>query len=130
MDVNSLRSRVTDFQYFCQGESHSSKLVLRQGKVNKQVADVCTNPRKVRVGFSQIPGWFDVDIATNTAVKYPYYHRGYFEPEHNEMLTPFLHSHNLIATWIDTHGAMESRDDTGEWDGVVELVSATFFCLS
>ena len=109
MDVNSLRSRVTDFQYFCQGEDQSSKLQLRKGKVNKQVGEVCTSSatRQVRIAFRQDPGSIVVDMDTNTIVG-----------SHGEILTSFLLSHNLIPTWLDA-------DQEGH--GVYELVSGIEF---
>ena len=72
--VGSLPSRGTIFQYFCQGESHSRKLFLREGNVNQQVADVCTAPRDVRIVFDPNIRSVKVDTETNTMVEpeYPY----------------------------------------------------------
>ena len=79
--VGSLHSRVTPFQYFCQGESHSSKLLLRQGHVNKPMADVCTASREVRIAFGQ-------DL------------HGYGRD--GEILRSFLDNHNLVPIRLDT----------------------------
>ena len=120
--VGSLHSRGTIFQYFCQGESHSSKLMIRQGNVNKQVADVCKHrPRQVRVAYDQM-----VKVNTyhaNTMVKRTSeeFWNGYI---HEEILSSFLLSHNLIPTWHGVHGSSSFFDeDTGLWTGVIGLVS-------
>ena len=112
VDVNSLRSRVTDFQYFCQGEDQSSKLQLTKGKVNKQVGEVCTSSatRQVRIAFRQDPDSILVDMDTNTIVG--------SHGRDGEILTSFLLSHNLIPTWIDA--------DHKE-SGVYDLVSGIEF---
>ena len=123
--VGSLHSRVTSFQYFCQGKSTSSKLFLRQGKVNKHVGDVCTKPREVRVAFNQEPSVFEVDTSTNTMVEYSYSPGILYT---HEVLAPFFRSHNLIPIWHDANGGWGSIDtDTGLWTGVVGLVSGIYF---
>ena len=120
--VGSLHSRGTVFQYYCQGESHSSRLLLRQGNVNKQVADVC-NSRKVRVAYNQDPGVFEVNTKTNTLVEY-YRQLGPGLANLPEIMSSFLHSHNLIPTWHHANGAWGSFDeDTGRWTGIIGLVS-------
>ena len=91
--VGSLHSRGTIFQYFCQGESHSSKLILRQGNANKPVADVCTTSRDVVIAFYQNPPFFELDSETNTIVDHG------SDGRDGEILSSFLHSHNLIPDW-------------------------------
>ena len=93
--VGSLHSRGIIFQYFCQGESHSSRLLLTQGNVNKRVADVCTTFREVRIVYKQDPPWFELDTDTNTIVDQGSKGRD------GEILSHFLQSHKLIPTWID-----------------------------
>ena len=114
--IGSLPSRGAIFQYFCQGESHSRKLLLSQGNVNKPVADVCTTSREVRIAFKQNPPYFEVDTYTNTMVEseYPdnYYHghgRDY------EILSPFLRSHNLIPRWQDAELGRSYEEEISEY---------------
>ena len=121
--VGSLHSRGTIFQYFCQGESHSSKLMIRQGNVNKHVADVCKHrPRQVRVAFDK-GKHINVDADTNTMVLRTK-DKSWTGIRHDEILSSFLLSHNLIPTWLDVNGARETFDeDTGLWTGMIGLVS-------
>ena len=90
---------------FCQGESQPSKLLLRQGNVNQQVADVCTS-REVRV--AHIPHKalsIKVNTETNTLDEYPLTGPGRSDAHENgipypyEILSTFLSSHNLNPTW-------------------------------
>ena len=131
--AGSLSFRGTDFEYFCQGESHSSKLILRQEKVNKQVGYVCSNPREVRMAYTQYESYrrqFELDTETNTMLEYPY--SPWLHTPYHEMLSPFFSSHNLIPTWIDASGEgtdqsrrTKSWDDV--WTGKIGLVSGIFF---
>ena len=120
--VGSLHSRVTPFQYFCQGESHSSKLLLRQGNVNKQVADVCKpRPKEIRIAFNQDWGiWVEndkmvlQDTDQDCLTGFCYY----------EILSTFFTSHNLNPTWHDADGSFNFYDeDTGLWTSLIGLVS-------
>ena len=116
--INTHHSRGTSVQYFCQGESRSTNLVLRQGNANKPVKDVCKS-REIRIAFNQVPGMFEIN--TETMVEY---HSKPGRANMPEMLSPFLTSHNLKPTWKNAHGFWGSYDqETGLWNGIVALVS-------
>ena len=115
-NIGSLHSRGTIFQYFCQGESHPSKLLLRKGKVNKAVTDVCKQ-REVRIAPS-----FWVDNETN--IMTPWTNSDpwtgiLFE----EILSPFFTSNNLNPTWYYDETVETVDEDTGLWTGRIGLVS-------
>ena len=101
-------------------------MILRQGYVNKPVVDVCTAPREVRIAFKQNPGWFEVDTETNTMVETEYPDNLNGHGRDGEILSPFLHSHNLIPTWLDAKSGGRFDEDSGLWTGVIGLVSLQY----
>ena len=100
--VGSLHSRGIHFQYFCQGQSHSSNMILRQGNVNKQVADICTTDVRITFSWDDQRITFKFDLVTNTMIV-PEYPDGHLNSHGRDadILASFLHSHNLILTWLD-----------------------------
>ena len=92
-------------------------MILRQGIVNKPVADVCANhPREIRVAFDKLRGLIDVDTDTNTMVP----RKGFL---HEEILSSFLLTHNLIPIGLPARGSSFFDEETGLWTGVIGLVS-------
>ena len=85
-------------------------MLLREGNVNKQVADVCAS-REVKIAFRQNPPWLEFDTETNTLVGSEYLdnYLNHGHGLHYEILTPFLLSHNLILTWLDAGNYLVSR---------------------
>ena len=75
-------------------------MILRQGNVNKHVAEICTT--EVRITFRQSPLWREFDTDTNTMIESEYPDNIlYGHGSDAEILVPFLHSHNLIPIWIE-----------------------------
>ena len=124
--------RTTIFHFTCHGgsENQQSKLFLRQGQVNRQMAELCTE-KNIRVAYNQQPfkkdpGWFELDVENNNKmVEFP----GIGKAQPYQILTTFLKSQKLTPTWIDCNSVWANFDDeTGLWSGILGQVSR--LCLA
>ena len=91
------------FHFNCYGESNiSTKLHLVDGKVNKQIGQVCSD-RKARIAFWNSPGYFEIHAIT----KEPFTNENYKfiktlnGPLAIDILSPFLAAHKLTPIYQD-----------------------------
>ena len=136
----SLNLQRTIFQFTCYGEfDKPRKLLLRQGQVNRPVAEVCKD-RVVRTAFNQDGNAFQLNVeksthptlggASNhyamftTAV---FYHLKYGAFPY-DILSSFYTFYHLTPTWIDAHQSWGwFNPETGLWTGATGLVSRLDF---
>ena len=111
--IGTLHSRGTTFQYYCQGDSHSIKLLLRQGNANKPEKDLCV--RKVRISrvHHQMSLLVVPDPETGMTVMWefgalnnkggigPWNWIGPNVPWHWQIFKPFFKYHNLQPIYLD-----------------------------
>jgi hypothetical protein len=118
-----VRSPNTIFHFTCQGQPYnqSTKLLLREGQVNRPIGEVCMD-RLVRVAFNQYPDIFEVDMENNEKmVEYPLDPGGAWN---YEILSSFFTSYGLTPNFLDCNDTWGSfNETTGEWTGAVALVA-------
>ena len=103
------------FQLTCYGESdtQSSKMILRQGQVDRTVANVCKE-RVIRVAYNLMPPF--IYIHENTMLEFP----RTAEAPPNEILSSFFKYNKLTPLFIDCNFDWVSIDEkTGMWQGIM-----------
>ena len=116
----------TIFTFTCQGEADSqpSKLLLRDGKVNRPVG---CQPI-VRMAYNNDEGFFKLDNITGNMVEYRQIwgleRTSPNKPYTYEVLASFFSMYNMKAIWHDNNYTWGWRDDdSGLWTGAVGMVS-------
>ena len=134
VDVTKEGKLPSHFTFTCQGESdNSTKLLMRKGKVNKPVKDICQNV-PVKVAYYQGMHWFMVDngamvgyVWIRVGSKLYWYHESlsihYGRAYPHEMLSTFFLAHNLSPTFLDASQDWGWADGS---NGAYGLVSRIF----
>ena len=119
------------FGFICEGDSDKShQLLLRDGRVNKPLAEVCSS-RPIRIGFNNFQDVFYV-YENDTVHEYPYTWTLGKGPSDYEILKPFFHSQRLIPTWLycDQDWGFINKSTGLPSGGTLALVSTHLLCLS
>ena len=110
------------FDFTCEGNwiVKSSKLLLRRGKPNKPIYEVCPETL-INIAFNQYSGTFELDYATHTdMIRYTTEPGIYYDYELIDLL---LQNYNLTPFWIDNNGTWGWFDEEiMSWNGAVEMV--------
>ena len=106
------------FNFKCYGESLEwNKLLLIEGKINKDVESVCP-PGRIRIAYNNVPRILEVD-ENGRMKKYSRY-KSLGNLKMAEALPPFFASQNLNPVWTDCHGNWGTVDKKfGNWSGAV-----------
>ena len=114
------------FDFTCEGDFivKSSKLLLRNGVINKPISEVCPETF-IKIAYNEEMWTYEVDPKDPS--KLAEYEDAPGTAWDWEMLHLFFSNYNLTARFFDNNGTWGWYDeDTMSWNGAIEMVCWSF----
>ena len=110
----------TIFDFICDGNFtlHSTRLLLRNGLVNKPIKEVCSK-QLVRVAFNNDESVVEVDPETDWFIEY---HLNLYVLWDYEIMVTFFEAYNLEATFLDCNYTWGWYEEGLGWTGAIGKV--------